>query len=57
MGTIFDIALVIPYILATDASQDILSYYSNPLFWITLLLILATTSSVGWYLANKRKKK
>jgi hypothetical protein len=55
LGSVFDAALIIPYLLLTDSPQDPITYYSNPLFWFTLLLIFATTTIVGWYKGNENK--
>jgi hypothetical protein len=44
LGFILD--LLISFILRRV--QDLSSYYSNPLFWVTLFILLITSTVVGW---------
>ena len=53
LGTILDVIIFSLSSLATGTQQSLIEYYSNPLFWITLILLLATTTIVG---AVKRRK-
>ena len=53
VGFIIDLLLVIPWIMFSDSPADIVSYYTNPLFWLTLLLIVLTTAVVGWFKGRK----
>jgi len=54
IGTIIDAVLIIPYIILSDAPQDIFAYYTNPLFLVTLLIVLATPTVIGWMKQKKR---
>jgi cytochrome bd-type quinol oxidase subunit 2 len=57
IGTIIDAIIVIPYIIINQNSAEVLAYYLSPLFWITLLVILAVSSAVGWHLGNLKDTK
>jgi len=57
VGTILDMTIIIPYILTNDAGTEVLTYYANPLFLLTIVLLLATTTIVGWSLEQKGKSK
>jgi hypothetical protein len=52
IGTVIDAIIVVPYIVINQNSTEVLAYYLSPLFWITLLVILAVSSAVGWHLGN-----
>ena len=41
--------------LAVGSRQDIITYYSNPYFWVALALLIATTAIVGYIRGKKRK--
>jgi hypothetical protein len=53
VSTIIDLAIVIPYIITTDSVADIVTYYSNPLFWFTLVLIVGATTLIGYWKGKK----
>jgi hypothetical protein len=44
---VIESVLIVPFIILSGAPSDIYSYYANPLFWLTVALILITTSVVG----------
>tara|TARA_Y100000310_G_scaffold172170_2_gene172305 strand:+ start:7567 stop:7974 length:408 start_codon:yes stop_codon:yes gene_type:complete len=54
VGTVLDIAIIIPYILASDSPSDIMAYYANPMFWVSLLIVIAAAAGVGHYLQKKK---
>ncbi len=53
VGFVIDAIIIVPFILSSTAPQDPLAYYLNPLFWLTLVLLVATTTLVGWWKAKK----
>ena len=53
IGTVLDVLLFTLGAIVLNAPLDIIGYYSNPVFWISLLLFLATTTLVGW-IAGRR---
>ena len=52
IGTILDSIFIIPYILSTG-SIEVLKYYANPLFLLTLIILLGTATGMGWYKGKK----
>ncbi|MBS3093732.1 hypothetical protein J4456_04090 [Candidatus Pacearchaeota archaeon] len=54
IGTVIDVILFSIGALLSDVPMSLLDYYSNPVFWISLLLFLATTTLVGW-IAGRRQ--
>ncbi|MDP3990544.1 MAG: hypothetical protein Q8Q01_05060 [archaeon] len=58
VGTILDLLLIIPFVLTSIATwSDVLVYYVNPLFWITLVLLIGTSSLTGLALQKGSKRK
>ncbi len=53
VGFVLDAIIFFLSSLAVESEMDILSYYSNPLFWVALVLVIATTTIIG---AMKGKK-
>lgn len=53
IGFIMDFLTFIPYVTSGGSYSDLLTYYANPIFLVTLLLILATPAAVGQLLQNK----
>jgi len=49
-----DFALIIPVILTTEMPIDMISYYTNPMFWTAIVLLFATTTVVGWHKGKKK---
>ena len=47
LGFIIDILLFIPALLSQNGLQVVIDYYTEPAFYITLVLVLATTIFVG----------
>ncbi|MBI2451863.1 hypothetical protein HYV50_02160 [Candidatus Pacearchaeota archaeon] len=47
LGFIFDVIIFSISAAATNTQKNIIEYYSNPLFWLALILFLATTTIVG----------
>ncbi|MBI2449082.1 hypothetical protein HYV49_02175 [Candidatus Pacearchaeota archaeon] len=54
VGTILDIIIFSLSSLATGTQQSLIEYYSNPFFWIALILLLATTTIVGVLRGRKK---
>jgi len=52
LGFILDALIFIPAALSGRAN-DLIKYYSTPLFWITLVAVIATTTLVGYLLGRK----
>jgi hypothetical protein len=53
-GFTLDLITLLPLLTHENPLEPILGYYLAPMFWVTLLLILATTSLIGKYLAIKK---
>lgn len=53
IGFIMDIVTFIPYVASGGSYDDILKYYSDPVFWVTLILVLVTPAAVGHILQKK----
>ncbi|MBS3083478.1 hypothetical protein J4423_01600 [Candidatus Pacearchaeota archaeon] len=47
IGFVLDLLFFIPLFLKSSGTQIILQYYSTPSFYITLALVIATTSFIG----------
>ena len=47
VGFILDIVIFSLGSLASESSLDLLDYYSNPIFWLSLVLIIVTATVVG----------
>jgi peptidoglycan/LPS O-acetylase OafA/YrhL len=56
VGFIIDAFFIIPSIILTEGATDILKYYTNPLFWVSILLLLLSTMFVGSCYDDKNKK-
>ena len=54
IGFIMDIVTFIPYVLGGGSYNDLLSYYANPIFLVTLVLILGTPAAIGHILSQKK---
>jgi len=54
MGFILDVIIFTLTSIMTSTQINILEYYSNPIFWLALILFVLTTTIVG---AIKEKKK
>lgn len=55
VGFIIDLIIFGISSIATDVEQNIIKYYSNPLFWVAIVLLLVTTTLVGFVMSKKRK--
>jgi membrane protease YdiL (CAAX protease family) len=53
IGSFLDMLIIIPYLFVSGSNTDPIIYYSNPLFWLSLLILVATTTIIGW---TKQKK-
>lgn len=53
IGFAMDFITFIPYVTSGGSYNDLLAYYSNPIFLITLVLILVTPAVVGHILSKK----
>jgi hypothetical protein len=53
VGFLVDALIIIPSMIFSDAPQDILSYYANPLLWVTIVVLLGTTALVGYWKGKK----
>ena len=53
IGFIMDIITFIPYVLGGGSYNDLFSYYANPVFLVTLVLILGTPAAIGHFLSKK----
>lgn len=47
ISTILDFLIVIPSVLYTNTVGDIVSYYTNPLFWVIVASVILTAGIVG----------
>lgn len=56
IGFILDIIILAIVSTMTTTQIDLLEYYSNPLFWLALILFVLTTTIVG-AMKEKRKKR
>jgi len=56
VGFLLDSLLAAPALLSIEGFtfSDVVSIYADPVYWLTLLLLLGATASVGWYLAQAR---
>ena len=57
VGFVFDFAFVIPSIVLTDAPSDIGAYYSQPLFWVSLVETILIAIGWGALTASRRSPK
>jgi ABC-type spermidine/putrescine transport system permease subunit II len=53
IGFIIDSLIIIPYILQGNSKIEVLSYYTEPFFWLSLVLLLVTTSIIGHFKGRK----
>lgn len=53
VGFILDMIIFIIMLLAKKAGMDIFAYYAHPMFWLAIVLLLATTTIIG---AIKKRK-
>lgn len=56
VGFILDIIIFLIFSSASQSEFDLMEYYSNPIFWVSLVLLLITTSVVGWIKGRKKRK-
>ena len=50
VGFLIDALFIIPSIFISGAPSDILAYYTNPLFWVSILLLFLCTMFVAsWF--------
>ncbi len=53
VGSILDVIIFSIGLASGGPSTAIIDYYSNPFFWATIVLLLATSSLVGWIKSRK----
>jgi len=53
VGFLFDAAIFIPYLIFSSSTENPFLYYTNYLFWLTVVLVVAETTILGWL---KKKK-
>jgi hypothetical protein len=54
IGSVLDVIIFsIGSIAGGGNEMDILGYYSNPLFWVALVLFIVTTTTVGYFKSKK----
>jgi membrane protease YdiL (CAAX protease family) len=49
MGFILDMIILAIFSVVSDMPTDMMSYYANSLFWLTIVILVATTTIIGWY--------
>ena len=55
VGFVLDAVIIFPSMMATDAPADMMAYYMNPFFWITLILMLMVGGVTGNFLEKQKK--
>lgn len=55
LGFVMDIVLILPTAgVGGEPLALLIDYYSQPLFWVTLVLVIAAASGVGYWLERKK---
>jgi EamA domain-containing membrane protein RarD len=58
IGSVLDMLVLFIFARTVDMTiGESLSYYANPLFLATIVMLLLTTTLIGLWCANKRSKK
>jgi len=53
VGFILDVLFIVPYMIKKEVPLDILQYFTDVFFWLTIVSIFVTTGALGWYLGRK----
>lgn len=53
LAFLLDAIVIIPAVFVTDAPSEVLSYYVDPLFWLSVLAVIVTTTATGAFLSRK----
>lgn len=53
VGFVLDAILIIPWIFMSGSPADPIAYYTNPLFWLTIVILIGVITGIGWWKGKK----